>query len=101
MPSGDKNVSLKCIVWMKEFFFRQSYTCPFLTKDELVYKNPLKRSVLKPRFQNPKNLERLIFSHDSHKSNFQLTTGQKKFKYSFTPTARGIIRSTNEILRKN
>ena len=101
MPSGDKNVSLKCIVWMKEFFFRQSYTCPFLTKDELVYKNPLKKSVLKPRFQNPRNLERLIFSHDSHKSNFQLTTGQKKFKSSFTPTAREIIRSTNEILRKN
>ena len=57
MSSGDKNVSFRCIIWTKEIFFRQSDTCPFLTKGELVHKNPLKRSVLKSQFQNPKNLD--------------------------------------------
>ena len=53
MSSGDKSVSF---IWTKEIFFRQSDRCRFLTKDELVYKNPLKRSVLKLQFQNPRNL---------------------------------------------
>ena len=52
-----KNVSFRCIIGTKEIFFRQSDTCPFLTKDELVHKNPLKRSVLKSQFQNPRNLD--------------------------------------------
>ena len=56
MLSGDQNVSFRCIIWTKEIFFRQSDTCPFLTKGELVYENPLKRSVLKSHFQNPRNL---------------------------------------------
>ena len=43
MSSGDTNVRFRCIIWTKEIFFRQSDTCPFLTKSELVYKNPLKR----------------------------------------------------------
>ena len=54
MSSGDKSVSF---IWTKEIFFRQSDRCRFLTKDELVYKNPLKRSVLILQFQNPRNLE--------------------------------------------
>ena len=79
MSSGDKNVSFRCIIWTKEVFFRQSDTCPFLTKGERVYKNLLKRSVLKSHFQNPRNLDEkdLFFSHDSHKNNFQFTTEQK------------------------
>ena len=44
MSSGDKNVSFRCIIWTKEIFFRQSDTCPFLTKGELVYKNPIEVS---------------------------------------------------------
>ena len=70
MSSGDKNVSFRYIIWTKEIFFRQSDTCPFLTKGELVYKNPLKRSVLKSQFQNPRNLD----EKGSHKNNFQFTT---------------------------
>ena len=55
MSSGDKNVSFRSIIWTEEIFFRQFDICPFLTKVELVYKNPLKRSVLKSQFQNPRN----------------------------------------------
>ena len=67
MLSGDKNVSFRCIIWIKEIFFRQSDTCPFLTKGELVYKNLLKRSVLKSQFQNPRNLdEKDWFFHTIH-----------------------------------
>ena len=68
MSPGVKNVSFRCIIWTKEIFFRQSDTCPFLTKGELVYKNPLKRSVLKSQFQNPRNLdeETDFFFHTIH-----------------------------------
>ena len=34
MSSGDKNVSFRCITWTKEISFRQSDTCPFLTKGQ-------------------------------------------------------------------
>ena len=47
----------KNLIWTKEIFFRQSGTCTFLTKGELVNKNPLERSVLKSQFQNPRNLD--------------------------------------------
>ena len=78
MLSGDKNVSFRCIIWTKKIFFRQFDTCPFLTKGEPVYQNPLKRSVLKSQFQNPRNLdEKDFFPHDSHKNNFKFTTEQK------------------------
>ena len=52
MSSGDKNLNFRWIIWTKEIFFRQSDTCPFWTKGELVHKNPLKRSILKSQFQN-------------------------------------------------
>ena len=57
MSSGDKNVNFRCIIWTNEIFFQQSDTCRFLTKGELVYKNPLKKSVLKSQFQNQRNLD--------------------------------------------
>ena len=41
----------------RAYFFRQSDTCPFLKNSKLVYENPLKRSVLKSQFQNPRNLD--------------------------------------------
>ena len=65
---GDKNVSFKCIIWTGKIFFRQTDTCPFLTKVELVYKNPLKRSVLKSKFQNPRNLGEKELFNESHKT---------------------------------
>ena len=80
MSSGDKNASFRCIIWTKEIFFRQRDTCPFLTKGELNYKNPLKRSVLKSQFQNQGNLGEKDFFNDSHKNNFQFMTAKKKKK---------------------
>ena len=57
MSSGDKNLSFRYIIWTKDIFFWQSDTCPFLTKGELDFENPLKGSVLKWQFQNPRNLD--------------------------------------------
>ena len=75
MSSGDKNVSFRCIIWTKEIFFRQSDTCPFLAKGELIYKNPLKEVSSQIRISESKKprRERLMFSQNSHKSN-QFTT---------------------------
>ena len=41
----------------KRFSFSNLTHVPFLTKSEFVYKNVLKRSVLKSQFQNPRNLD--------------------------------------------
>ena len=102
MSSGDTNVRFRCIIWTKEIFFRQSDTCPFLTKSELVYKNPLKRSVLKSQFQNPKNLyEKELFFHTIHTKTTNSRRNKKYIKYAFTRTVRGIIRSTNKIPHEN
>ena len=91
MSSGDKNVSFRCIIWTKEIFFRQSDTSPFLTKGELFYKNPLKRSVLKSQFQNPQNLdEENWFFHDSRKKTSDSRRNKKWIKYAF-------IKGTNKI----
>ena len=68
MSSGDKNISFRCIILTKEIFLRKSDTRPLLIKDELIYKNTLKRSVLKSQFQNPRNLgEKDCFFHTIHK----------------------------------
>ena len=67
MSSGDRNVSFRSIIWTKEIFLWQSDAWCFLTKGELFYKNPLKRSVLKSQFQNPRNLdEKGRFFHMIH-----------------------------------
>ena len=102
MSSGDKNIRFRCIISTKETFIRQSDTCPFSTKGEFVYKNPLKRSVLKSQFQNPRNLdEKDYFFHTIHtKTTSNSRRNKNQIKYAFTPTARGIITSTNETLRK-
>ena len=103
MSSGDKNVCFRYIICGKDIFFWQSDTCCFLTKGELVYKNSLKRSVLKSQFQNPRNLdEKDGFFHTIHtKTTSNSQWNKNQIKYAFTPTARGIIRGTKEILRKN
>ena len=77
MPSGDKN--FRCIIRTKEIFFRQSDTCPFFTKGELVYKKSVKEVSPQISISESKKSrrERLIFSHDSDKNNFQFTTEQK------------------------
>ena len=59
----------------KKFFFDNLAHVVFWTKGELFYKNPLKTSVLKSQFQNPRNLdEENWFFHDSRKNNFEFTT---------------------------
>ena len=78
MSSGDKNVSFRGIIWTKKIFFRQSDICPFLTKGEIVYKNPLKRSVLKSQFQNLRNLdEKDKFFHTIHTKTTYNSRGNK------------------------
>ena len=78
MSSGDKNISFRRIIWTKKIFFRQSDICPFLTKGEIVYKNPLKRSVLKSQFQNPRNLdEKDWFIHTIHTKTTYNSRGNK------------------------
>ena len=50
----------------------------FRRKSELVYKNPLKRSILKSQFQKSQNMDvKIWFFHDSRKNNFKFTTEQK------------------------
>ena len=73
----------------------------FLTKCELLYKNPLNRSVLKSQFQNPRNLdEKTDFFHTIHTKTTS-SSEQKQIKYAFKVTAREIIRGINKILCKN
>ena len=58
---------------------------------------------MKLQFQNPRNLvEKDRFFHMIHTKIISNSWRNKeKSKYAFTPAARGIIRSTNEILSKN
>ena len=104
MSSGNKDVSFRCIIWTKEIFFWQSgILFFFLTKGELVYQHPFKRPISKSQFQNPRNLdEKDWFFHTIHTRIISNSRRNKKYiKCAFTPTARGIIRGTNEILLKN
>ena len=49
------------------FSFRNLTRVVFLTNGKIVYKNPLKRSVIKSQFQNPQNLyEKKCFFFSSH-----------------------------------
>ena len=79
MSSGDRNVSFRSIIWTKEIFFWQSDAWCFLTKGELFYKNPFKE--VSPQItiseSTKSGRKRQVFSHDSHKNNFQFTTEQK------------------------
>ena len=76
MSSRDKNVSFRCIIWRKEIFFRQTDTCPILTKGDLIHKNPLKRSVFKSQFQNPRNLD----EEDFHTIHTKTTSNSRQNK---------------------
>ena len=78
MLSGDKNVCFRYIIWGKYIFFGQSDTCCFSTKGELVYKNPLQRSVLQSQYQNPRNLdEKDGFFHTIHTKKLLIHNGTK------------------------
>ena len=63
----------------------------FWTEGELVYKNMLKRSVLKLQFQNnQQNLNnKNSFFHDSYENNFKLRTERNTdYKYDFATIVR-------------
>ena len=73
---SNKKKVLPCY-WL--IFFQQSDTCPFFTKGDLVYKNPLKRSVLKSQSQNPRNLdEKDLFFHTIHTKSTSNSRRNKK-----------------------
>ena len=60
------------------FCFDNPTHVAFWTKVEHFYKNPLKRSVLKSQFQNPRNLvEKNFFFHHSRKNNSKFEREQK------------------------
>ena len=67
-----------------------SDTVSFSAKDELFYKDSLKRSVLKSQFHNPWNLDQqnwFVFTiHAKATSN---SRWNKNIKYAFIPTAKG------------
>ena len=87
----------------KRDFLSAIWHMSFFNKRWTLYKNLLKRSVLKSQFQNPRNLdEKDWFFHTIYtKTTSNSRRNKKQIKYASTPTARGIIRRTNEILRKN
>ena len=61
ISQGVKNVSFMCVIWTKEISFDNLTHVVFWTKVELFYKNPLKSSLLKSQFQNPRNLDEEIY----------------------------------------
>ena len=72
----------------KRFSFDNLTHVVFLTTSELVCKNPLKTSVLKSQFQNPRNLDKKNWIiHAKTTSNSR--RNRKYIKYVFSPTARG------------
>ena len=103
MSSGDKNLSFRCIIWRKKIFFQHFDTCPILIKGELVYKKSVKAVSPQITISESRNLvEKECLFHTIHtKPTSNLSRNKKQIKYAFTPIARGIIKSTNEILRKN
>ena len=72
----------KLKMWISDTLFEQNrfsfdnlIHVAFWTKGELVYKNQLQRLVLESQFQNPGNLDGLLY--DSYKNNFKFTKEQK------------------------
>ena len=70
----------------------------FWTKVELVYKNPLKRSVLKSQFQSPRNLVKKNFFSPFMQKQLPIHDGTKNRLNTLSDQLlREIIRGTNEI----
>ena len=86
MPTCSLNNNFRCLqefkIWLsgalfeqRRFSFDNLAYFVFWTKGELFYKNPLKRSVLKLKFQNPRNMDKKnqLF-HDPRRNNSKFTT---------------------------
>ena len=58
-------------------------------KDQLFYKNSIKRSVLKSQFHNPQNLEEKNWFFTIHAKTTLNSRRKKNIKYTFTRTAKG------------
>ena len=73
----------------KRFSFDNLTHVVFGTKVVLFYKNPLRMSVLKSKFQNPRNLDEKKYFFTIHAKAIRNSRRNKKqIKYAFTPTAR-------------
>ena len=83
----------------KRDFFDNLTHVFFWTKNELVFKNPLKRSVLKSQFQNPQSMdEKNWFFSRFTQNHFQIHDGTKnRLKTHFTGIITGT--GTTEILK--
>ena len=86
MPTCLLNNNFRCLqelkIWLsgalfeqRRFSFDNLAYFVFWTKGELFYKNPLKRSVLKLKFQNPRNMDKKnqLF-HNPRRNNSKFTT---------------------------
>ena len=95
--------SQELIIWIlgalfeqKRFYFDNLVHAIFWTKVLLFYKNPLKMSVLKSKFQNLRNLDKKKNFHHSHKNNSKFTAELKINAVSHQLLGR-IIRGTNDM----
>ena len=68
----------------KRFFFDNLTHVIFWTKGELFYKNPLKRSVLKSQFQNPRNVDEKNQFMQFKQKQLQIHDGTKNGSNTFT-----------------
>ena len=91
-----QSVILGALFEQKRFYFHNLVHAIFLTKMFLFYKNLLKMSVLKSKFQNLRNLDKKKNFHHSHKNNSKFTTELKINAVSHQLLGR-IIRGTNDM----
>ena len=77
-------MNFRRVIWRKEIFFDNLAHVIFRTKGELFYKNPLKRSVLKSQFQNPRNVDEKNQFMQFKQKQLQIHDGTKNGPNTFT-----------------
>ena len=77
-------MNFRRVIWRKEIFFDNLAHVIFWTKGELFYKNPLKRSVLKSQFQNPRNVDEKNQFMQFKQKQLQIHDGTKNGSNTFT-----------------
>ena len=77
-------MNFRRVIWRKEIFFDNLAHVIFWTKGELFYKNPLKRSVLKSQFQNPRNVDEKNQFMQFKQKQLQIHDGTKNGPNTFT-----------------
>ena len=77
-------MNFRRVIWRKEIFFDNLAHVIFWTEGELFYKNPLKRSVLKSQFQNPRNVDEKNQFIQFKQKQLQIHDGTKNGSNTFT-----------------